>query len=151
MFQPLSRGNSDELVSDTSVHCGSGMTPIARFMGPTWGPSGTDRTQMSPLLAPWTLPSGNLLSGPHKTAHRLVITRHLDILRELSVSHIFYFALILHSIVLNTLLYWKGISQEPTEYSSTLMNGDTHTINDIRMWLLSLISINSANVFPTNI
>ena len=31
---------------------------IARFMGPTWGPSGADRTQMGPMLAPWTLLSG---------------------------------------------------------------------------------------------
>ena len=31
---------------------------IARFMGPTWGPSGADRTPVGPLLAPWTLLSG---------------------------------------------------------------------------------------------
>ena len=28
-------------------------TLIARFMGPTWGPSGTDRTQVGPMLTPW--------------------------------------------------------------------------------------------------
>ena len=28
---------------------------IARFMGPTWGPSGADRTQVGPMLAPWNL------------------------------------------------------------------------------------------------
>ena len=28
-------------------------TLIARFMGPTWGPSGADRTQVGPMLAPW--------------------------------------------------------------------------------------------------
>ena len=33
---------------------------IARFMGPTWGPSGADRTQMGPMLAPWTLLSGTV-------------------------------------------------------------------------------------------
>ena len=27
-------------------------------MGPTWGPSGTDRAQVGPMLAPWTLLSG---------------------------------------------------------------------------------------------
>ena len=27
-------------------------TLIAQFMGPTWGPSGTDRTQVGPMLAP---------------------------------------------------------------------------------------------------
>ena len=35
---------------------------IARFIGPTWGPSGADRTQVGPMLAPWTLLSG-LLCG----------------------------------------------------------------------------------------
>ena len=27
---------------------------IARFMGSTWGPSGADRTQVGPMVAPWT-------------------------------------------------------------------------------------------------
>ena len=31
---------------------------IAKFMGPTWGPSGADRTQVGPMLVPWTLLSG---------------------------------------------------------------------------------------------
>ena len=40
------------------------VTPlIAKFMGPTWGPSGADRTQVDPMLAPWTL-----LSGTPRTA-----------------------------------------------------------------------------------
>ena len=38
-------------------------TLIARFMGPTWGPSGTDRTQVGPMLAPWTLLSGYVILG----------------------------------------------------------------------------------------
>ena len=33
-------------------------TLITRFIGPTWGPSGADRTQVGPILAPWTLLSG---------------------------------------------------------------------------------------------
>ena len=33
-------------------------TLIARFMGPTWGPPGTDKTQVGPMLAPSTLLSG---------------------------------------------------------------------------------------------
>ena len=36
-------------------------TMIARFMGPTWGPSGADRTQVGPRLAPWTLLSGYII------------------------------------------------------------------------------------------
>ena len=31
---------------------------LSRFMGPTWGPSGAERTQVGPMLAPWTLLSG---------------------------------------------------------------------------------------------
>ena len=31
---------------------------IARFLGPSWGPFGTNRTQVGPMLAPWTLLSG---------------------------------------------------------------------------------------------
>ena len=34
---------------------------IARFMGSTWGPSGADRTQVCPMLAPWNLLSGMIL------------------------------------------------------------------------------------------
>ena len=33
---------------------------IAKFMGPTWGPPGSCRPQMGPMLAPWTLLSGIL-------------------------------------------------------------------------------------------
>ena len=31
---------------------------IARFVRPTWGPTGAGRTQLGPMLAPWTLLSG---------------------------------------------------------------------------------------------
>ena len=37
-----------------------GMSLIARFMGPTRGPYGANRTQVGPMLAPWTLLSGVL-------------------------------------------------------------------------------------------
>ena len=57
-------------------------TPIARLMGPTWGPSGAHRKQVGPMLAPWTLLSGiithslrtiNIVSRTysHKHAHTL--------------------------------------------------------------------------------
>ena len=44
-------------------------TLITKFMGPTWGPSETDRAQVGPMLAPWTL-----LSGKHKNSLSLNIT-----------------------------------------------------------------------------
>ena len=51
---PLCDKGITEAVSYTSP------TLIAMFMGPTWGPSGADRTQVGPMLATWTLPSGKL-------------------------------------------------------------------------------------------
>ena len=38
----------------------SQLTLITSFMEPIWGPSGADRTQVGPMLVPWTLLSGNL-------------------------------------------------------------------------------------------
>ena len=53
---------ADGLVRHTRSHgiSSHGTSLIARFMGPTWGPSGADRTQVGPMLAPWTLLSGLL-------------------------------------------------------------------------------------------
>ena len=51
---------------------------IARCMGPTWGPSGADRTQVGPMLAPWTLLSG---------AVTRVLTPHPYISRREWINH----------------------------------------------------------------
>ena len=37
------------------------ISQIVGFMGTIWGPSGADRTQVGPMLAPWTLLSGHWL------------------------------------------------------------------------------------------
>ena len=48
----------------------------ARFMGPTWDPSGADRTQVGPMLAPWTLLSGRCLFARHGwDSARIVVSR----------------------------------------------------------------------------
>ena len=51
-----------------SLQCSSGtlmmagtIFQIAKFMGSTWGPPGSCRPQMGPMLAPWTLLSGILI------------------------------------------------------------------------------------------
>ena len=36
---------------------------IAKFMGTTWGPPGSCRPQMGPMLAPWSLLSGTLMEN----------------------------------------------------------------------------------------
>ena len=40
------------------VNMDIGTIPRSNVMGPAWGPSGADRTQVGPMLAPWTLLSG---------------------------------------------------------------------------------------------
>ena len=50
----------------STYHCA---TLMARFMETTWGSSGSDRTQVGPMLAPWTLLSGKLI--PLNTARPL--------------------------------------------------------------------------------
>ena len=46
----------------------------ARFMGPTWGPSGADRTQVGPMLAPWNL-SGTLNTLPSWVSCAVLIVK----------------------------------------------------------------------------
>ena len=59
----------------------SKLTQIARFMGPTWGPSGANRTQVGPRLAPWFLLSGESLSSSfahsptHWLTHSVILQR----------------------------------------------------------------------------
>ena len=50
--------------------CISGF-PGSNVMGPTWGPSGADRTQVGPMLAPWTLLSGLIKTRPAMYNQRL--------------------------------------------------------------------------------
>ena len=38
--------------------CSLNSSQITKFMGPTWGPPGSCRPQLGPMLAPWTLLSG---------------------------------------------------------------------------------------------
>ena len=43
---------------------------IIKFMGPTWGPPGSCRPQMDPMLVPWTLLSGMTADGMVKQGAR---------------------------------------------------------------------------------
>ena len=51
--------------------CSRAITQMARFMGPTWDPPGADRTQVGPMLAPWTLLSGYIQTGDLKAWARI--------------------------------------------------------------------------------
>ena len=67
-------------------------TMIARFMGPTWGPSGADRTQVGPMLAPC------LNKGRHKC---------LQIIDKISNGHSFTYRGEIHSVTPTVFLYIK--------------------------------------------
>ena len=53
-------------------------TQIAKFMGPTWDPSGSCRPQMGPLLAPWTLLSGNVLLTSKRCLELIIFAKRGD-------------------------------------------------------------------------
>ena len=44
----------------TTVFVDGKAPQMAKFKGPTWGPPGSCRPKMGPMLAPWTLLSGTL-------------------------------------------------------------------------------------------
>ena len=52
-------GGVNITVIDEGTKASSTDILIARFIGPTWGPSGADRTKVGSMLAPWTLLSGS--------------------------------------------------------------------------------------------
>ena len=64
---------------------------IARFMVPTWGPSGADRTQVGPMLAPWTLLSG--LESQSKSSWHFVVVN--DYLAKLWLRYLIQYATII--------------------------------------------------------
>ena len=53
-YHPAAIAGGSILLPYHTVKCLQ-LTLIARFMGPTWGPSGAERTQVGPMQAPWTL------------------------------------------------------------------------------------------------
>ena len=97
---------------------------IARFLGPTWGPSGADRTQMDPMLAPWTL-----LSGAICVTAICVISQHWICVRYMCV-YISYVTLSFQKIIrmkIGVLLEWMSnfihiLISYPWAYQETIWN-----------------------------
>ena len=57
------------------------MTPqTAKFMGLTWGPAGSCRSQMGPMLAPWTLRAGTILQMPRQHCCCCCISKMIRVL-----------------------------------------------------------------------
>ena len=94
---------------------------IARFMGPTWGPSGADRTQVGTMLAPWTLLSGLSLESrwiqKYISTFREIIdygcdTSSNDLLVMLRVDWSFEPSPWEVALIYNNVSHWLGVSLE---------------------------------------
>ena len=59
--------------------CSEATPLIARFLGPTWGPSGADRTQVGPMLATLTSLSGTYFKVEYIVTHLGAYTFHRKI------------------------------------------------------------------------
>ena len=68
-------------------HMAAEPPPMARFMGQTWGPSGADRTQMGPMLAPWTLLFETQFAPPAVHAWMITVNVRLEKTQMLNISN----------------------------------------------------------------
>ena len=82
-------------------------TLITRFMGPTWGPSGTDWSQVGPMLAPWTLLSGK---GPILRFGTQWCSRHIKVRGSPapSVAKVIWRYIYCHLLIENTYGYTQN-------------------------------------------
>ena len=82
-------------------------------MGPTWGPSGADRTQVGPMLAPWTLLSG-YIPDVHKLANEWHASSLAASLLDTSRSNQWWHA-------------WcsNGIQPKETQFTCRIFNHNT--------------------------
>ena len=80
---------SASIMMAIAIRCFSGVTLISRFMGPTWGPSGAKRTQVGPMLAPWTLLSGHISNSrnhiPNIFVMKYLNEKGIRVLKEISI------------------------------------------------------------------
>ena len=77
---------------------------ITRFMGPTWGPSGADRTQVGPMLAPWILLSRSVQDGGISSALTILVPNHCMLWTQLWSVYCVYQWTCLPSFVYTCLL-----------------------------------------------
>ena len=60
---------------------------IAKFMGPTWGPPGSCRPQMGPMLASWTLVSGLLSMGhPGSKTTGILVSKYERFVHKIAIE-----------------------------------------------------------------
>ena len=121
--------------------CGRIHTLIARFMGPTWGPSGADRTQMGPILAPMNFVICillNMVQWDHDIMQRtwqkhvpIMRTELVDYLTSHNILHIWFVLKVLHSLITH---YITKATTEWSIFADDIFNL-TFWINIPAFWL----------------
>ena len=98
------------------------VTPIAKFIGPTWGPAKAGKTQVGPMFAPWIMLSGTIW---HKGFSIILIQGYIYIY--------IYIYMILPLVVMDKMSYtlqttiysigcsWSGIKDSKTKDGHSLL------------------------------
>ena len=79
---------------------------IAKFMGPTWGPPGSCRPQVGPMLAQWTLLSGH--------DYRTLLVKALEFGRQKHVTHAVQLSITALHMIQRADAHWYHTIQETT-------------------------------------
>ena len=95
--------------------CLHDVSQIERFMWPTWGPPGSCRSQVGPMLAPWTLLSGMLFVVPKSVLRGAPDYRH------------YFFNFINSYFLLRLGMYSRNILEIAPTYTSGNRSGITLT------------------------
>ena len=114
-----------------------GNSQTARFMGPTWGPLGDDRTQVGLVLAPWTLLSGNPQLKRHSVNWVYAYVSELknwmnDIngcIKFVIVNVIIYSWRHILQVVALCILYNKNVSVRPLQWATIIGMKSTRNLS----------------------
>ena len=84
----------------------------AKFMGPTWGPPGSCRPQMDPMLAPWTLLSGCTCSHNRNLSSSVLLAARSIIHASISCTkQIYNYSAALRYAVNQEMFYLKSFTK----------------------------------------
>ena len=116
--------------------CISGASQKTRLMGPTWGPSGSCRPQMGPMLAPWNLLSGLyqflslIFESIAKLMHfkQLCFIGYLELCEDMGPSYLI-------------LYMWKGVQKWPYSMKIwwSLQNTILYRPHQRNLWATSFV------------
>ena len=118
-------------------------TPIARCLGSTWGPSGADRTQVGPMLAPWTLLSGYDCHWRNAT---------LDLLLFYICGYIHAYVYLIVTMYMNVqIMFSRLIFERPLLIARTIKLSFHWNIYDVRIRKLYRMCISNTDMIQNTV